>query len=301
MTCRARQYSAALVAVALAAAGGSAYGEEKDVTRAAEQAFAKGTELFKKRDYLGAIESFEEAYRLRPHFMVQCNIARCHEWSGGYVEAGEHYRRCLNEGARGTKEGERIETALKEAEGRITYLKVQSPGAGGTIYVDGRSAGPTPRIVPIDPGTRVVEVRRANATPATVTIKTHGGEHRTLTLAPVDLAQQRPEPATRPVHKRKRLRPVWFWVTAATTVALAVAATGLGIATLKARDSFEEHPTEDDYQKAVDLRLATNVMWGLTAAAAGASTALFFYTDFKRAKHKDQDETVVSLGVGGRF
>jgi hypothetical protein len=300
MISRACRFSVpSLIAVAFAIAG-EARAEEKDVTRAAEEAFAKGTELFKKRDYLSAIESFEEAYRLRPHFMVQCNIARCHEWSGGYVKAVEHYRRCLNEGARNTAAAGSAEASLKEAEGRITHLKVQSPGAGGTIYVDGRPAGPTPRVVQVNPGTRVVEVRRTNATPATVTIKTHGGEHRTLTLAPVDLVTT-PKPASRPAHKRKPLKPVWFWATAATTVALAVTATGLGIATLKARDSFEEHPTEDDYQKAVNLRLATNVLWGLTAAAAGASAALFFYTDFSRARARDREVTEVSFGVGGRF
>ena len=298
MTSRARFWLGGLIAGASIIAGSAARGEEQSVTRGAEQAFAKGTELFKQRDYLGAIEAFEEAYRLRPHFMVQCNIARCREWSGDFVGAAENYRRCLDEGARGTKEGESAEASLNEVQGKITWLKVQSPAPGGTIYVDGRAVGPTPGNVGVNPGTRVVEVRRPNATPATVTIKTHGGEHRTLTLAPIDLKQVTP-PASGPTTKRKRLRPVWFWATAATTVALAATAMGLGIATLKARDDFEGSPTEDGYQKAVNLRLATNVMWGLTAAAAGASTALFFYTDFSRARFRDA--MAVSLGVGGRF
>src|SRR5512137_1480412 len=160
----------ALIAMASVIVCGTARGEEQDVSRAAERAFAKGTDLFKKRDYIGAIEAFEEAYRLRPHFMVQCNIARCREWSGDFVGAGENYRRCLDEGARGTSDGERAEISLNEVQGKITWLKVQSPPPGGTIYVDGRSIGPTPASVPVNPGTRVVEVRRPNATPATVTV-----------------------------------------------------------------------------------------------------------------------------------
>jgi hypothetical protein len=279
--------------------GGSALAEEQS-DAAAAKAFAQGTELFKKHDYNGAIEAFEEAYRLRPHFMVQCNIARCHEWSGDFVHAIERYKRCLAEGAKGSETGTKAEASLAEAEKRITWVQVDSPGGGGTIYVDGKEAGTAPGKVAVNPGNHIVEVRRANATPASETVKTRGGEEKTVTLAPMDLTPKvgggGEEP--RPVRKRARLKPLWFWVAAGATAALGITAIGLGAGTLKARDKFTDNPTEDNYQSAVNLRMATNVLWGLTAAAAATGTVLFFYTDFRRSSEKS---TTASFGVQGRF
>jgi hypothetical protein len=279
-------------------AGGSASAEEPS-DAAAAKAFTQGTELFKKHDYNGAIEAFEEAYRLRPHFMVQCNIARCYEWSGDFVRAAERYRRCLAEGAKGSDTGKKAEVSLAEAEKRITWVQVDSPGGGGTIYVDGKEAGTAPGKVAINPGSHVVEVRRANATAASETVKTRGGEEKTVTLSPMEVAPKvvgGDEP--KPVRKRARLKPLWFWVAAGATAALGITAMGLGIGTLKARDKFTDNPNEDNYQSAVSLRTATNVLWGLTAAAAATGTVLFFYTDFRRSSEKS---TSASFGVQGRF
>jgi hypothetical protein len=277
--------------------------DSKTSTTAAARAFAKGSDLFNKRDFVGAIEAFEEAYRLRPHFMVQCNIARSYEWSGNVVQAAVRYRRCLKEGATGSEMGAKAEQALKDVERRITWVQVDSPGAGGTIYVDGRASGITPRRVPVNPGAHVVEVRRANATPASSTVQTRGGEQRSVSLVPVELTpivRENPPSSQPSSSSRRRVHRAWFWATAATTVALAAAATGLGIATLKARSSYEEHPTEDGYQTAINRRLLTNVFWGLAGAAAVSSTVLFFYTDFS-GERRAPAVTSLSVGVRGTF
>jgi hypothetical protein len=274
---------------------------------AAARAFAKASDLFMQRDFVGAIEAFEEAYRLRPHFMVQCNIARCHEWSGNYVQAAERYRRCLKEGGKGSETGDRAEKALEAVEARITWVRVES-AAGGTVYVDGRRSGSAPGRVAINPGTRVIEVRRPNATPASATITTRGGEQRSVTLEAVEIAPRvihdpASQPASQPVPVRSRrvVHRAWFWTTAALTVALAAAATGMGVATLQARDSYEEHPTKDGCDTALSYRIATNVLWGLTAAAGVTSTVLFFYTDFSGDKGRAGETLTLGLGVSGTF
>jgi hypothetical protein len=268
---------------------------------AAARAFAKGSELFQRRDYLGAIEAFEEAYGLRAHFLVQCNIARCHEWSGDLVQAAEHYRRCLDEGGANSAMGPRAKQALRQVESRMTWVQVDSPGGGGTIHVDGRSMGNAPGRVPMNPGTHLVEVRRPSATPASLTIKTRGGEQRSVTLIPRDLTAPREQSAAGRSSGRP-LRPRWFWGGVVLTAALAAAATGCGIWTLQGRDDYEVHPTEGGYEQAVNRRLLTNVLWGATAAAAGASGILFFYTDFSRGETSaGRAAAAVHLGVGGRF
>jgi len=289
----------------LLAAGRAAVAQPAPADDAAK-AFARGTELFDKRDYLGALEAFEEAYRLKPHYVVQCNIARCHEWSGDMIRAKTHYQRCLSEGADKAEVAAAVRKSLADVEARITWVEVVSPGGGGTIHVDGKPAGSAPARVALNPGTRVIEVRREGAKPASITIKTRGGEERTVTLIPV-APEVKPTPATQPttpVTSRRTLRPHWFWISAAATAVLAATTIGLGVATLKSRDKYvDETHSEDDYNTAVSQRLATNVLLGLTVAAAATSTTLFFFTDFKgrRAEEpKAEPRTDVTLGVGLR-
>ena len=235
-------------------------------TDTAARAFARGTALFKEYNYLEAIEAFEEAYRLQPHFLVQCNIARCYERSGNLVKAAESFRRCLNEGAAASPNGERVRDALLQVEKRIAWILVQSPGQGGVIYVDGRPMGAAPAQIPLNPGLRVIEVRRVGAAPATTTIKTRGGEKRTVSLIPVDLTQGTTRPATASMKRKRNLSSIWFWTAASLTVALAGAAVALGIDTLGARQEYEDHPTGATYDSAVNRRLLTNVFWGLAFA-----------------------------------
>ncbi len=62
----------------------------------------KGSALVERGDYAGALRAFNRAYALVPHYLTQCNIARCHELRGEHALAARHYRRCLDEGGRGT-------------------------------------------------------------------------------------------------------------------------------------------------------------------------------------------------------
>jgi len=300
-----RTHCGVLLCCMVVAAGGGAVAQPTDP---AAKAFARGGELFEKRDYLGALEAFEEAYRLKPHYVVQCNIARCHEWSGDMLKAKEHYKRCLDEGADKAEVAAAVRKSLAEVERRITWVTVASPGGGGTIHVDGKAVGQAPGRIPLNPGTRVIEVRREGAKPAAITIKTRGGEERTVTLIPVareisPATQPATQPAT-PGHSRRTLRQHWFWISAAATVVLAATTIGLGVATLKSRDKYvDETRTEDDYNTAVNQRLATNVLLGLTVAAAATSTTLFFFTDFKGRRAEEpraEPRTDVTLGVGLR-
>jgi hypothetical protein len=84
-----------LVCVALA---GPARADE-DEARKARALAAKGQRAFDRGDYDEAIQAFGAAYDTKPHFLMQCNIARCYEMKGDYKEADKRYKRCLDEGA----------------------------------------------------------------------------------------------------------------------------------------------------------------------------------------------------------
>ena len=89
-------------------------GDDKTAPEAS-RAFAKGTQLFKERKFVNAVAAFELAYRLRPHFMVQCSIARCYQNMNDMLKAAEHYQRCLDEGGKDAAMGERVKASLKAA------------------------------------------------------------------------------------------------------------------------------------------------------------------------------------------
>jgi len=302
--------SAAVLALALVLVGGglaSARPRTKPKGGPETEVFARGTRLFKERDFLGALEAFSEAYKLAPHFLLQCNIARCQERLSDMVRAAEHYRRCLAEGAEKTPGGAKVKAALALVEARISRVLVQSPGAGGTVYVDGKSRGEAPQRLALNPGDRVIEVRRPGATTASTTLSARGGEQQTLTLVPTEPTVSRPAPPppatqpTPPPPPRKRVHQAWFWTMASLTVGLGVASGLVGWRALSARDDYVVSPTRDGYNSARDLRLVTNLLWGAAVATGITATTLGFFTDFRRSPRTSGEETALSLGLRGTF
>jgi hypothetical protein len=300
--------SGLLALVATALLGGTAAARRK-VDNPAAEALQRGRELFKQRDYRSAAEAFEESYRSWPHFETLCELARCQERLNDLVKAVETYGRCLEEGAGQTKRARRLHEARTALEARITTVAVTSPGAGGIVHVDGAPRGAAPQEVRLSPGQHVVEVRRNGARAARDTVDARGGT-RTLELVPTPLAPtSEPEPAavvdttTRP-SGRPALSPTWFWIGAGLTAALAVTASVFGALTLKANQDYEDNPTWDGHDKVLDYRLATNILFGAAACAAGASTVMFVYTDFRggRAESDGREATLhIGVGVRGRF
>jgi len=298
----------ALAVVATSLLPGTATARRKADNPAAA-AFQRGKELFKQLDYRAAVDAFEESYRAWPHFLTLCELARCQERLNDLVKAVETYGRCLDEGAGQTKKAKRLQEVRTALEARITTVTVKSPGAGGIVHLDGVQVGPAPREVRLNPGEHVIEVRRQGARPGHVTVDARGGA-RTMELVPIPIASKAaPKPApivdrTSGTTGREALSPTWFWVGASVTVALAVAGSVFGALTLKANGDYEDNPTWERHDRVLDYRLATNILFGAAAAVAGASTFMFFYTDFGGTKeHAEGREATLRIGVGiqGRF
>jgi hypothetical protein len=280
---------AALGSLAMCLTVGQLAGAEPN-DDAAEVARSKGMKLFEEQDFTRAITEFERAYRLRPHHSIQCSIARCNEGMNRVVEAAEHYRRCLKEGADATKMAGQIRSLLKSAEARITWINVLSPSSSGAINLGGLAGGGAPRRLPLNPGSHTVNVQRPGAKPASFTLQTLGGEPVAMALVPlvagstVSLVQAKgldlQKPPPRPKPQRRRVAPIWFWTSVALTTALLGATAALGIQTVNQHSDYEGSPTKAGYESFENLRLSTNILFTLTAIAAGTSTVLFFFTDF---------------------
>src|SRR5512145_3314946 len=93
----------------------------------AAKVFARGKRLFAEKDYRGALDAFGQAYGLKPHYLMQCNIARCHERLADYIKASHHYKQCLAEGGNKDRTAAKIKATLVRIEERITWLEVRSP------------------------------------------------------------------------------------------------------------------------------------------------------------------------------
>jgi hypothetical protein len=279
----------------------------------AAEAFAAGAKLYKEANYMGAIAAFERAYRLHPHFLISCNIARCHERRSDMVKAAEFYTRCLKEGGDKSRKAAKIRKALQSVESQIAWVTITSRHRTGKAFVNGKPVGQTPVTVPLNSGTFRLEVRRELATPARMTIEAGIGEKRTVVLIPKAIVTRRTTKTGEDDvlgdddEEREGLSQVWFWTTAAAALGFAIAGTVMGVQTLDANNSYNDDPLEETYNKVIDRRLATNVLWGLAIGAAAASTVLFFYTDFSRSSSRKTDKqssagpSTFVFGVRGRF
>ncbi|MBW2731346.1 MAG: PEGA domain-containing protein [Deltaproteobacteria bacterium] len=278
----------------------------------AARAFKQGKRLFKKRSYVQAITAFTKAYKLRPHFFVQCSIARCYENMNDFIQSAAHYRRCLNEGAAKAKMAERVRESLEGVERRVATLEIKSHGGGGTIFVDGKKAGMAPGTISINPGRHAIEVRREGATPARASVESSLGGSMSITLSPKKIVQavrtkvvMMPQPASRPQTfepRRRGLHQAWFWGAVGATVVFGAVVGIFGAQTVGLRDDYESDPTEQGYDDFTQRRMLTNVFVALTGVAAAATTTLFFFTDFGQAKeHEDDDAHVWGIGLRGNF
>lgn len=273
----------------------------------AARAFAQGMRHYKKSNYEKAIEAFNESYKLHPHFLTQCNIARCHERLSDMTRAAIHYERCLKEGGGDSGKAQEIREALKNVMTFVAKITVRSPGtAPAEVFIDGVPAGKTPLESLVNPGPHEIEVRRPGERPQRTTVQLDIGEERSIVLhtaaeTAASGSQDTPVAPT-PRPRKSGLSPLWFWSAVGLTAALGITTIVLGSMTLRSNTDYEDDPTQARYDRVIDLRLATNVCVGLTAAAAAGTTFLFFYTDFgTETRERSGHGRAFVVGIQGRF
>jgi hypothetical protein len=135
---------------------------QDDAARAQARAeFSRGVARYDAGDFQGALEAFQEAYRLAPHPSVRVNMANSYEQLGRPLEAMFHFERFLEE-AESVRPQQRseIDAALARLRGRIgeVTLSVEPPGA--TIVIDGTETRRAPVNEPVRlvPGNHTLEV-----------------------------------------------------------------------------------------------------------------------------------------------
>jgi len=265
--------------------------QEDERTRA-RTAFEHGVERYQAHEYQSALESFQEAYRLRPHPTVRVNMANCYDRLGRPMEAMFHFERYLAESGSDAPPGQRreVEAALRRLRGRVGEVAVTVTPDNAHIRIDGADERVGPFIEPIRlmPGRHTIAAGGvAGYTTAERAVDVEAGERAEVTLtlersaggAPA-AGGTGPQPAAQPAAGEADATsapmvdgsgepsdtgggggmtittPVW--IAGALTLALGAGAAVTGILALGANSDFEDAVVEsNDPMRSLEQREAS--------------------------------------------
>ncbi|MBN1654255.1 MAG: PEGA domain-containing protein [Deltaproteobacteria bacterium] len=162
-----------------------AQAEESAAVERARTLFNIGVQRYDQGNYQGALEAFEEAYRLRPHPAVRLNMASCYDHLGRDANAVFHYERYLEE-AGGDKERQKdVEEALEKLYKKMGKLTVTVSPDGSTVLVDDSEPRVSPIKEPIhlEAGEHKITVTQNGYEPAKRRVKIGRGELTEIIIA----------------------------------------------------------------------------------------------------------------------
>lgn len=239
----------------------------------ARRHFQQGKRLFLARQYGPAILAFKEAYRHRPHRVIQINIALAYARVGRDVAAITHLRRYLD---RATPGDPPLPPELVAARRRVGVLILSTSRPTSGILVDDVFAGRGRADVVVKPGPHRIAIRHGARVIARRTIQVGpGSEVRWSHGAP----RQGPVPA-------RRLRLHWRYLVsaAALTAAALTSAIALTVTASRLGDRLADDPTDRELLSGVRAHeRSAGALWGVFAAGAAATALLAAFTRFGRA------------------
>lgn len=308
----------ATVASAVVACATVASAQEPEADKArAKQMFEQGVSLYESARFAEALESFQEAYRLKPHPLVRVNIANCYDKLGRPVEAVFNFELFLESGAGSAAQKSEIKEALKTLKKRIGKLVLLVSPDGARVKIDDADERVAPINEPIaleagkhkvvaeldgyETAAREVEVKgeattevslrllrtAAVVTPAPAPAVVPEPEPETESVveeeapAPAPVAESEPadEPSEAPDEATEDDAgiPASVWIAGGVTLAFAVAGTITGVVTNAAEQNFE-----DNLRARFDPLLTAKqqaIAWDNAQESSNAALALAITTD----------------------
>jgi cell division septum initiation protein DivIVA len=270
----------------------------------AQALLGQGTKLYQQGDVAGALEQFNAAYAAYASPKLMFNIGQANRDLRRPVEALEAFEKFLAGAADAPPEmiadAHKSVSQLQEKLGRI---QIDCETAGAEVSVDGKSVGlaPVPDPIWATPGRHQVTAKHASTAPALEDVDVTAGSVSTVTLQlrplAASLVASAPKAvpnsdvqATAPSSEANEgwwLGRRWTWVAAGSTVLLAVGAISAGLLMDSRFDSLRSscgagNParpgcTQSQLDTLNSRQTAANVLWGLTAAAAVTTGALFYF------------------------
>jgi hypothetical protein len=292
---------AAIVAIALLAwmlppPAAGAEGLTPAQRKQADRHFAEGKRLFGQEAWDEALVAFEAANAIAPHPVVLANIGLCHERAGRVAEALAVYRAFIADPKVSEEQADEIWARIDALEARMGRIEVTCPVPDCEAVVDGVPRGPAPVVVLVEPGSRRVEGAhpRESFEPAVVQVGAGGSKVVELVwIRPEPEPEPEPEPDPEPEPEPESegiSLGVPFWIATGVTAAGGIGIIAFGARTLKLKDDYEASDRLDSGLRSDGerSRLATNVMVGITGAAAAAAAGLLIHA---LVKGQSENET----------
>jgi hypothetical protein len=270
----------------------------------AQALLGQGTKLYQQGDVAGALERFNAAYAAYPSPKLMFNIAQANRDLGRPVEALEAFEKFVAGSADTSPETVAdVRKSVAELQKKLGRIQIDCDTADAEVSVDGKSVGLIPLPDPIwaTPGRHQVTAKHVSAAPAVEDADVRAGSVSTVTmrLLPAAVPVATPTPKAAPgVELQTESRPggasegwwrgkKWTWVAAGSTVLLAAGAITAGLLMDSKLDSLRSscgagNParpgcSQSDIDSVNSRQTAANVLWGLTAAAAVTTGALFYF------------------------
>lgn len=276
--------------------------QDSDKKAQAREAYARGQQLFRRGDFVGAQTVFEAAYAAVPNPIVLLSVAECQVRTGQFEAAATSLARYLTERPTAPDKSE-VKAQIGKLREKPGFVHVTSAPIGAAVNVDGVDTGQTtPADLELRSGQHIVFVDLAGYTRGETVVTVEIAKHHTLEIALTPVPVEVEAVVAAPVPPRvpfSRGPPATAAIWVATGLAGAGLATGalLGGLALKERSDFNKHPTEAGADKGERLALFADVAFGL--AVAGAVTGIVLYLTRDDAPGEQAFRVAPSLAGGG--
>jgi Tetratricopeptide repeat len=312
-----RIFSIALVGALLLSSAASA----NDSLKKAKKYFDRGELLFDEGEYSKAAQAFELAYERAPHPSVLANIAVSYAKAGNTPKALQYYEKYLNNEPEDEQATEDFEALIST----VCKVVVSCPKVLCELSVDGVDQGEVADHLWLEPGTYSIEASDNRLVYDTIEVEAEPGARLVVEFSDIRSVEETDEeevlteseledPADQsPISIFFNQFGVGFWVSTGVTGAAGILTIVLGARTLNDKAEFDDGGSTDKdlKEQGEQDKVATNVLLGITIAAAVAATGFAIY-DFKFKKdgteHEDTDAKIaltpgpgIGFGLLGSF
>lgn len=291
---------------------------EQDATACGRRHFEAGTEAFEKGDFAAAAAAFQLALSERPHPVIRFNLALSYARLGRPSAAIEQLELVQSDPAADEDlraRAAREQRSATQALSRVTF-RLSDPGRE-SVELDGARVALAPEgELTLDPGLHHVRVISGSSVVLDQDLELAPGERVELRVGersrridvvvvpepthPAAVAGRAKAVPAAPPPTHRALSPVWFYVGAGTTAALAGLTVWSGLNTTSAYSDYQRDlPLLDQRQADARVRdghsreLRTNLLLG-GSVLCGVGTAVLgvWFVDFHQQR--------ATLGLGPR-
>jgi hypothetical protein len=297
----------ALVAAVFAAAGSAAIESRPCAAQgnvaAAARAFSLGQQAELAGDFRAASEHYELADRMVPSPEALRSAAKMRLKAGDEAIAATHAE-ALARRYRDDRSQELAAGMLKGLRARLARVSMTCTAPCGAI-VDGGAVGideSREHIFYLEPGQHTVAADFGTAGSQEQGVTAEPGKAISVALAaperpPVLALEERSAP--RDAAPRRGLPLAWFVTSAAITVGVGAAALWSGLDVLQQNDAYERDPTRGKLEDGQRAERRTDILFGVTAAAAVATGIIAFNTRWSSPKPAERAASVGVAPVAG--